>query len=224
VAGPAYRARYSDQPEDKQHYYGVLTAMDEQIGRLRRALRRLGCADNTMLWFCSDNGPAGQRATTRAQGTTGPLRNRKGSLYEGGIRVPALLEWPSGIETARATDVPCTTSDYLPTVLDVLGLSVPDAARPQDGISLRPLIEGRMDTRPEPIAFDRGEQQALVGNRYKLVAQGRDAPEYELYDLANDPGETTDRAADRPGQVESMSQQLQDWMQAVDRSRQGKDY
>jgi len=102
VAGPEYRALYDDRPEVEQHYYGTLTAMDEQIGRLRSELRRIGVAEDTMLWFCSDNGPAGNRATDRAQGSAGPFRNRKGSLYEGGILVPGLLEWPGVIDGGRA--------------------------------------------------------------------------------------------------------------------------
>jgi arylsulfatase A-like enzyme len=224
VAGPDYRARYDDRPEAEQHYYGVLTAMDEQIGRLRGELRELGLAEDTMLWFCSDNGPAGQRATARAQGSAGPLRARKGSLYEGGIRVPGLLEWPAAVDGGRTTRVPCCTSDYFPTVLDAVGLAPPDSATPLDGISLRPLIEGTMSERPGPIAFDRGAQRALVGNRYKLVAQGRDEPAYELYDLRNDPGETTDVSAGQPERVDRMSEQLAAWTRSVERSRQGKDY
>ena len=224
VAGPEYRALYEDRPEKEQHYYGTITAMDEQIGRLRSALRRLGVAEDTMLWFCSDNGPAGQRATDRAQGDAGPFRNRKGSLYEGGIRVPGLLEWPGVIDQGRTTSISCCTSDYLPTVLDILGLSPPEQAKPLDGISLRPVIEGRMDERPEPIAFDRGEQQALIGRRYKLVAQGREAPTYELYDLLNDPGETADLSSEQPARVARMSERLAAWTRSVERSRRGEDY
>jgi arylsulfatase A-like enzyme len=224
VAGPEYRARYEDRPETEQHFYGVLTAMDEQIDRLRGELRRLGIADNTMLWFCSDNGPAPQRATNRAQGETGPFRNRKGSLYEGGIRVPGLLEWPGVIEDGRTTSIPCCTSDYLPTVLDMVGLSPPEQAKPLDGISLRPLIEGAMDERPEPIAFDRGEEQALVGNRYKLVAKGREEPSYELFDLKNDPSEGTDLSPEQPERVDRMAKQLDAWTASVNRSREGKGY
>ena len=75
-----------------------------------------------MVWFCSDNGPEGNpQRRGRSQGSAGPFRGRKRSLYEGGVRVPGLLEWPARITRARVTDIPCVTSDYFPTVLDAIG-------------------------------------------------------------------------------------------------------
>ena len=105
--GPEYRKQYAHLTEDKQHYYACITAMDEQVGRLRRELKELGIADNTMLWFCSDNGPAGegggcaQHPGKRQQGSPGPFRGRKGSLYEGGVRVAGILHYPNGIQGGK---------------------------------------------------------------------------------------------------------------------------
>ncbi len=158
---------YADRTPKEQHYYGCITALDEQVGRLRRELRDLGIADDTMLWFCSDNGPEGQ--ARQAPGSAGPFRGRKRDLWEGGIRVPGMLEWPAAVKGPRAVSMPCVTTDYLPTVLDYLGLA-PDASRPIDGISLRPLIEGTMAERPAPIGFEFGNMAAWIDNRYKLVA------------------------------------------------------
>ena len=115
-------------------YVRAVTGMDTQIGRLRHELESLGVRDNTMLWFCSDNGPE------RGVGRSGPFRERKRSLHEGGVRVPGLLEWPAKIPAARTTDFPAVTSDYYPTILDCLGLSV-SGQKPLDGISLRKVIE-----------------------------------------------------------------------------------
>ncbi|TWU43524.1 Arylsulfatase [Novipirellula aureliae] len=229
VAGPEYKAMYSDLDDNHQHYYGCVTAMDEQMGRLRKELKDLGVADNTMLWFCSDNGPAGAGGGTRQtpgkqqQGSPGPYRGRKGSLYEGGVRVPGLLEWPAKIQSHRITPVPCSTSDYLPTILDVLGLQTDNTTKPVDGISLVPLINGKMDSRTLPIGFQSRKQQSLTDNQYKLYS--RDSGKtYELYDLENDPYETSDIAAANPEVVESMKKSLQEWIESCQNSSNGLDY
>jgi arylsulfatase A-like enzyme len=81
------------------------------------------------------------------------LRDKKGTLWEGGVRVPGIIEWPARIKKPFATDVPCCTTDIYPTVLDIAGIKVPQQPSPIDGISLLPLIEGKMRTRPKPIGF-----------------------------------------------------------------------
>ncbi|MFW6164165.1 MAG: sulfatase-like hydrolase/transferase, partial [Planctomycetota bacterium] len=118
--------------------------MDYAFGKLRKALRTLGIHDNTILWYCSDNG--GLDAKTSGG------RGRKGSIYEGGLRVPGILEWPARIPGHRVTDVPCNTSDIYPTLLDLLGVQMPGQP-PLDGISLVPLIKGKMKSRPAAMGF-----------------------------------------------------------------------
>lgn len=143
-------ALYRDvEPEPLRLRFAEITAMDRAIGVFRQALRELGVAENTLLWFNSDNGlPAG------VQGYDGGWRGRKGDVYEGGLRVPAIIEWPAVIRSPRVSTLPCVTSDILPTVLDLLGLKHPDPQRPLDGISLRRLIvDGQMTERPAPIGF-----------------------------------------------------------------------
>jgi arylsulfatase A-like enzyme len=190
--------------------------MDEQVGRLREVLGRLGLLADTMWWFCSDNGPE-----NNTPGSAGPLRGRKRSLYEGGIRVPALLHWPARIPEGRATDVPCVTSDYLPTVLDVLDLQRPAAPEPVDGVSLLPLIEGRMDQRLAPIGFQSGNMAAWTGQRYKLVLSGKNARP-ELYDLPADPAESRDLAAEHPDIVAPMLEALRQWQKSCRDSAAGR--
>ena len=235
VGGPPYRALYAEYEEDKQHFYAVVTALDEQVGRLRNRLRELNVERNTMLWFCSDNGPEGNPGPRgRHQGSAGPFRGRKRSLYEGGVRVPGLLVWPAVVQQPRAVDVPCVTSDYFPTVLEVLGLKVP-TGRPYDGISLLPLIEGRMTERPKPIAFEFGSQASLTDNRYKLVHNtGKRRPrsdngavptaEYELYDLINDPSETKNSVDQVPDVFARMKETLLQWQTSCRASEEGNDY
>ncbi|MFP4058568.1 MAG: sulfatase-like hydrolase/transferase [Candidatus Brocadiia bacterium] len=139
-----FRKLYDDQPRRKQHFYGEITGMDAAFGKLRAELRSLGIHQNTILWYCSDNGGL--------DGSTSGGRGRKGSIYEGGLRVPGLLEWPARLPRPRVTDVPCNTSDIYPTLLDVLGVRMPGQP-PLDGISLVPLLEGKMDERPRPMGF-----------------------------------------------------------------------
>ena len=119
VGGGRYLEMYSKEDSDRRHYYACISAMDAQLCRLRHTLRRLGAHENTMLWFCSDNGPEG-KAT--APGRTAGLRGRKRSLYEGGVRVPGILVWPARVKKPRLVTTPCVTADYFPTVLDAAGL------------------------------------------------------------------------------------------------------
>ena len=211
VTGPKYRKMYTQYSEDEQHYYGCITAMDEQVGRLRAELRALGIAENTMFWFCSDNGPEGKDGKSgRSRGSAGPFRGRKRSLFEGGVRVPGLLEWPARVEAGRVTDVPCSTSDYFPTVLEVLGFRMKGQPEPIDGVSLLPIIEGKMTKRPVPIGFESSKQVSLTDNHHKVYSNDG-GKTYLLFDLLEDPGETRDIAAEKPQILQSMKTALDKW-------------
>ena len=240
IAGPEHRAMYESLSEGEQHYYGCITALDEQVGRLRSELRQLGVSDDTMLWYCSDNGPEGRTShASTDRGSTGGLRGRKRSLFEGGVRVPGILEWPSRVEAGRFTSIPCSTSDYFPTVAAALGSAMTEDGRPVDGVSLLPLIDGEMERRGKPIAFqcpDRGEaglgsrlgspDHALIGDRYKFLSfLDEERVEHDmLFDLAVDPGERHDLVAELPHRAASMKEQLQEWDSSCGRSDRGEDY
>jgi len=217
--GPEFLKMYPNCPEDEQHYFAAITAMDLQMARLRKELRDLGIADNTMLWFCSDNGPEHKTGP----GSAGPLRGRKRDLFEGGVRVPGILEWPARVKPGRTTDLPCSTSDYFPTVLDVLGFKMQGQPEPIDGVSLMPLIEGRMTERPVPIAFESGNQVSLTDNRYKIISTDG-GKTYMLFDLGEDPGESKDLAAEKPEIVAGMRATLEAWRASCRYSQAGKDY
>jgi arylsulfatase A-like enzyme len=212
---------YTDGYTEHKDYYGCITAMDEQMGRLRAELAALGIEDNTMLWFCSDNGPEGNDT---APGRTKGLRGRKRSLYEGGVRVPGLMVWPAKVKEARTVTMPCSTSDYFPTVLEALGFGLPETeARPYDGVSLLPLIDGKMTERARPIGFESRRQVSLIDNRYKIYS-GDKGETFELYDIVADPHEKSDIAADHPDIVEKMSQTVQAWRDSCAKSNNGEDY
>jgi arylsulfatase A-like enzyme len=237
AAGPEYLKMYPGRDEGAQHYYGCITALDEQVGRLRKELRDLGVADNTMLWFTSDNGPEGNTGDAgRQRGSAGPFRGRKRSLWEGGIHVPGLLEWPARIKPGTATTVPCSTLDYFPTTLDILGFKMSGQPEPIDGVSLVPLFEGKMTARPMPIPFEtlggtgsnnsRGSpRMALVDNRYKLLTDMEGAGDKDLlFDLLADRSETKNLVADHADIVQAMKAKLATFRESCKRSFAGKDY
>lgn len=237
VAGPEYLKMYPGLSEGEQHYYGCITALDEQVGRLRKELRDLGVADNTLVWFTSDNGPEGNTGDAgRQRGSAGGLRGRKRSLWEGGVRVPGLVEWPARIKPGTVTTVPCSTLDYFPTTLELLGFKMKGQPEPIDGVSLVPLFAGKMTERPVPIPFEtiggtgsnnsRGSpRMALVDNRYKLLTDmdatsGTDL----LFDLLADRSESNNLATERADLVRTMKAQLAAFRESCKRSFAGKDY
>jgi arylsulfatase A-like enzyme len=145
VGTEADLALYADEPPKLRHFLAEITAMDRAMGRLRTALRELAAAQNTLLWFCSDNGAI-------AEGSTGGLRGRKGTLYEGGLRVPCLIEWPARIKSPRRSNVECGTVDIYPTLLELAGAK-PAQQPVLDGESLVPLFDDRMRERSRPLGF-----------------------------------------------------------------------
>ncbi len=118
-----------------------------QRGRVRDALRELKIAENTIIWYCSDNGGAA------GPKSTGNLRGSKGTFYEGGLRVPGIVEWPARIKKPAISDVPCSTLDIYPTILAATGSVAKQQIEPLDGINLLPLFDGQMTERSKAIPF-----------------------------------------------------------------------
>jgi len=224
VAAEKHRKLYPGRKDKEKHYWGALTAMDEQVGRLRATLRELEVAHDTMLWFTSDNGPEGKKEGPGAPGSTGGLRGRKRSLFEGGVRVPGLLEWPARVAKARQSDVTCATQDYFPTVLAALGIESPDPSRPMDGVSLLPLIAGADFKRGSPLAFQSRSELALIDGRYKLHSKLTAAGKDKLYDLSADPAEQKNLAAEKPALAAQLRKTLEEWQKSTKASLAGADY
>jgi len=137
---------YQNQRTSKPGYFREITLLDQQVGRLRQHLRKLGIENNTLLLYCSDNGGL----ITESSGG----RAKKGSIYEGGLRVPAVLEWPERF-SAKEIDTPAFSSDLYPTLLSIAGINPPDKQPVLDGIDLLPILEGKKRTRP-PMGFWHG--------------------------------------------------------------------
>ncbi|MEI6808430.1 MAG: sulfatase-like hydrolase/transferase, partial [bacterium] len=214
-------------------YYGELVGVDRAMGTLRAGLRKLGIADDTMIVFNSDNGGWPEEKAPDNSSCNGPLRGRKGDLYEGGIRVPGLIEWPSRIPKPFVSEVPVCTIDMYPTVMDILKLKVSGQVEPIDGMSILPVLEGKTNERSKPIGFWQFDDtigpmdtntgpSAWMEQRYKLVKAKKD--KWELYDIPADISEKNDIAAANPGIVNRMKAELEAWHQGVLKSNAGMDY
>ena len=234
VAGPEYRTMYADYSEAEQHYYGCITAIDDQVGRLYHTLEAWGVSQNTMIWFCSDNGPEGRTGRDgRNRGSTGGLRGRKRSLFDGGVGVPALLHFPGHADPGRVVEMPCSTLDYFPTIAEMMNYQMPDN-RPIDGINLLPTIEGDMTERPTPIPyrFNSGKRSmfdaptiAMMDNRYKCLTNlSGDGSEDLCFDMIEDRAETTNLINEKRELMTQTRKTLQEWLHSCKNSHNGGDY
>lgn len=217
VSDSLHRKQFNEMNLEKQLYYGAIAAMDEQIGRLWKHLQANDLADNTIIFFCSDNGP--ERGTP---GSAGIFRARKRSLYEGGVRVPAFVVWPNRLEAGKKINFPAVTSDYLPTVLDWLDLQ-PPTDRPLDGVSLREALDGSQISRSKPIGFIYQKQITWVTQQYKLKVD-KSLENFELYDLIEDPSEQTNVLEQFPRIGAQLKSELLEWLESVEQSSKGLDY
>ncbi|HSG71630.1 MAG TPA: sulfatase-like hydrolase/transferase, partial [Planctomycetaceae bacterium] len=149
IASDETLKEYPGLSPKEANYLGEITGIDRAMGHLREELRQRKIAENTLLWYTSDNGP---QAPESNPGSAGGLRGRKGSLWEGGVRVPTIIEWPAVVTSPRTTDVAGNTFDIYPTLIDLLEIKIENQP-PLDGVSLLPLIEGKPFEREKPIGF-----------------------------------------------------------------------
>jgi len=193
---------YHDQPTPRAVYAGMIARLDREVGRVLDKLRELGLDERTLVLFSSDNGPSDEGGgDPEFFQSAGPFRGKKGELYEGGLRVPLIARWPRTIAPGTSA-LPCAGWDLLPTLAELAGAPLPADI---DGLSLVPTLRGRASEQRahdslywENIAPGPSHTQALRRGSWKAVrrgVQGRN-PRVELYDLATDPGETKDVAAE----------------------------
>ena len=211
-----------DQLEgNSRAHYAELRAMDRSIGTLRAGLRKMNVEEDTLVWFTSDNGGLPKINPT----TTGGLRDFKGSLYEGGIRVPAIIEWPKGINKFRTTKFPAGAVDIFPTIAEIAGLPDSSMRQPQDGQSLLQLMKKDVGPRENPLIFRSRARMAIIDNDWKIISQPRgDKRKIELFNLAEDPSESNDLFEPDHDQVTRLRKTLVDARTSIDQSVQGKDY
>ena len=225
------RSRYDPSVSSLAAHHGNITQMDHAFGRLMQTLDKLNLDDNTFVLFTSDNGPAITRA--HPHGSAGPLRDKKGAVYEGGIRVPGIIRWPGHTKPGQVNDEPISGVDLLPTLCAVTGIPAPND-RVIDGASFLPIFAGRPIERKTPLywQFNVAHSKPKVAMRigdWKILASlsGKDVKPYgdirpedqqsiklselktfELFHLREDIGETTDRAQSEPKRLREMSAAL----------------
>lgn len=208
----AYTSMYADVPDPTtRDYYGSVSLVDHEVGRLVAAIDARGLREKTLVLFTSDNGPEGLRryaTAVHSHGSAGSLRGMKLSMYEGGLRVPGIVRWPGHVKPGRVCAEPVVFYDVLPTLCAVAGVE-PPAGSPQDGVNVLPILEGGAVDRPVPLHWQYDNAQggpwriAIRRGTWKLLADA-DRKQFALYDLATDPAEEHDRAADRPEVVNQL--------------------
>lgn len=207
--------RYRDiRPKERAEYFGNVTQMDHEMGRLLKTIDELGMRDDTFVLFTSDNGPETlnrYRGSSRSYGSPGPLRGMKLHLYEGGIRVPGIIRWPGRTRAGEVSDEPVNGTDVLPTLCEIAVINTP-ADRTIDGASILPIFKGEPVERKVPLywQYDKAISTPKVAMRkgdWKILASSN-LDRFELYDLRADPGETTNLADEQPLQLQAMAARL----------------
>lgn len=215
VAGSEHVALYENYSLEEKNYYGCITALDEQVDRMVSFLKNKQVYENTIILFCSDNGPE-----LNTPGTAGSYMGKKRSLHEGGIRVPAFMVWPDRIKTPGVLKEPCSTSDYLPSLLNMIGVAYP-AGRELDGESFWPLITGEASTKKKELVFCSGRQGAVIQGKYKLYYS---ESQYELYDIEDDPCEKHNLVELLPDVTKRLRKILSAQLKSYESSFSGKEY
>ncbi|MGH0028992.1 MAG: sulfatase-like hydrolase/transferase [Myxococcota bacterium] len=191
------------EPPERAAVAAMTAALDDGVGRILDALDRTGRADDTLVWFLNDNGglpPVSSNA---------PLRGGKGDLFEGGIRVPFVLRWPARLAPGTS-DLPVSVLDVFPTVAAAAGL--PEGDRPLDGADLLPSLAGGPPPARPALHWRYDASRAIRRGPWKLLERDGEAL---LFDLAQDPGETRDLAAEHPRRVAELSRDLDAWESEV---------
>ena len=219
------KAPFKDLPPKLQVYAGAVHDSDRHVGRLMKKLAELGLDENTIVIFSSDNGPEdGRIGNVRnhgGAGSTGGLRGRKRSGYEGGIRTPFIVRWPGGTPAGKVDETTVLAAvDLLPTLCSLAGAEAPPSEA-VDGLDMSAALRGKPTQRGKPLFWDlresvvgpeieRNPKLIIRDGNWKLLTD-HDGGRAELYDIAADPKETADQAGRQPKLVERLKRKLLAW-------------
>lgn len=210
--------KYQDNPK----YAAMLQSVDESIGQIQAQLEALGLDQNTILIFTSDNGGLSTLPPRRTGPTSSlPLRAGKGWLYEGGIRVPLIVKWPGKTEKGAESALPVTSTDFYPTILDMLDLPALPEQHP-DGISIAPHLSNQVTLEERPLFWhfphyhgsgNRPSAAVRLGD-YKLI-KWYETDSLELYNLSTDLAEKENLLEQFPEKGAQLHQKLLDWLEEI---------
>lgn len=215
MSKPDLKAKYEAKPKTNQKnatYAGMVESVDDSTGKILAALDELGLAENTVVIFTSDNG--GLLGPTDNE----PLRKGKGWPYEGGIRVPLIVRWPGVTKAGTSSDTPVISVDFMPTICRAAGVELP-AGRAIDGVDIRPVLDGagKLDRKaiywhyPHYRGADTGPYSIVRDGDWKLIRR-YDGRQFELFNLADDLGETADMSEKMPEKVKELDAMLTAWL------------
>ena len=223
-----YLDRFPDLPPDRRIMAAMLSAVDDGVGELQAELERQGILEDTLLYFQSDNGPSREARNwldgtedPYYGGTTGKFSGHKFSLFEGGVRVPAILSQKGRIRP-DVVDAPHIATDIFPTVLELCGGD--PAGYDIDGVSLKPLLTGENDATHEYLFWEMEGQTAVRKGKYKLVLNGQlvegETPRAPVFlaDLEADPGETTNLAERLPEITSELKAAALTWREGIEKT------
>ena len=213
-----YLARFTNIADKKRRTYaGMLSAMDDDIGRVLKAVDEAGVEDNTLICFISDNGGPITRNAPNASMNT-PLRGGKGETWEGGIRVPFFMKWKGHLKAGATFTEPVIQMDITATALALAGVKT-DAKWAIDGVDLLPFLNGVKTAPHAKLCWEYGQQWAIREGQWKLIYAMPDktakTPLLGLYDLSNDIGEAHNLAAAHPERVKQLQSDWAAWRKSM---------
>jgi arylsulfatase B len=215
-------SRSDGKPSQKQLMAGMISCLDDGIGRILSAIDQAGISDNTLIIYMNDNG-----GITSIPGNNTPLRGGKFTVYEGGVRVPAAIWWPGHISGGRKIETPLMNIDIMPTVLSICGIDAPSPAGARDGLNASSVLldaaHSRLASRDLYFfcgqwGLDNEQIGITTADGWKLIVIGPDirrpggcqspGHQVELYRINDDPDEQHDLAAQQPAKVRDLSKKL----------------
>lgn len=219
-----YEKKLKENPGTKHNnlkYAAMVESVDEAVGKILTKLKDIGADDNTLVIFTSDNGGLKPQATDNL-----PLRQGKGGIYEGGVRVPTIIRWPGAKSAGQEVDQPIITMDFLPTIMDALEVPYPSGFDKQllVGVSLLPLLKNpETDLNRESIYWHYPHYHSMGAQPYSAIRSGdwklierHLGPSIELYDLSKDIHEDHDLAKEKPEIAQALLKNLEAWRKSMD--------
>ena len=222
-----YMDRFQELDWDRQVMAAMLSAMDDAVGKIMDEVEKLGHSNNTMTFFTSDNGPSRETRNWLDNnldpyygGTAGKFKGHKGSLFEGGIREPGIMHWPSKIQKGIVSSEPCASMDIVPTLLDAIGVDLNKYSL--DGKSLLELAKGNSKDNERILFWEFLDQTAVRKGKWKLVLKGKliesygDVPEVHLANLEEDMSESNNLADEEPEITEELRNLAENWRKRIE--------